>query len=177
MSKPSFLITLALCVVCLTSVTACGPSYLVDDNFYAEDLDFRIDQEAKIEDTQAHRDVLDVIARYRVALVKKDVGALNGMIAADYYENAGTTHTTKDDYGQTQLGDVFEMMAQHSESIQYQITIKDMEVLKREAHVDYEYRYAYQYKVGEETSWDAGVDVNRVQLRQIEGQWKIVSGL
>ena len=46
-----------------------------------------------------------------------------------------------------------------------------------EAHVDYEYRYTYQYTVGDEVSWDAGVEVNRLDLKKIKGEWKIISGL
>ena len=46
-----------------------------------------------------------------------------------------------------------------------------------EAFIDYEYRYAYQFKVGEEESWDAGVEVNRLELKRVNDQWKIVSGL
>lgn len=178
MSNPRS-VSLQLLFVLLVSMTAaaCGPTYLMDDNFHAEDLDFRIDDEAKIQDTSSHREVLEVLAKYRVAIVKKDFGTLNSIIASEYYENAGTTNTTKDDYGHPQLKDLFELMAQHSESIQYKITVKQIEVSKREAQVDYEYRYAYQYKVGEEMSWDAGVEVNRVQLRQMDGVWKIISGL
>ena len=164
-------------LACLALTAACRPAYLMDDNFYADDLDFRIDQEAKIQDTPAHREVLEVLARYRQAMVRKDVGALNSLVSSEYYANGATTHTTKDDYGHAQLADLYELMAQHSDSVQYKVTVKDLEVKNREARVDYEYRYAYQYKVGEEISWDAGVEVNRLRLRREESGWKIVGGL
>lgn len=167
-----FLVALAL-----LPLSACGPDYLKDDNYKANDVDFRIDEEAQIEDTKEHREILEMLASYRIAVVKKDFGALNSMVSKSYYDNAATTNTTKDDYGHDQLKNVFELMAAHTSSIQYRMTVKQMEVEPMEAHVDYEYRYTYQYTVGDEVSWDAGVEVNRLDLKKIKGEWKIISGL
>lgn len=168
--------TLAMLLICLTSV-ACSPAYLKDENYQKDDMDFRIDEDAKIKDTKSHREVLDVMAQYRMAIVKKDFGTLNRLVAKEYYDNASTTHTTKDDYGRDELKSVFELMAKHTDSIQYRMLIKEISIKKKSARVDYEYRYAYQYKVGDEVSWDAGVEVNRVELRSFDGEWKIVAGM
>lgn len=166
-----------LIVLTLLPLSACGPDYLKDDNYKVDDADFRIDGEAQIQDTKEHREILEMLASYRIAVVKKDFGALNRMVSTSYYDNATTTNTTKDDYGHPQLKSVFELMAAHTDSIQYRMTVKQMEVAPMEAHVDYEYRYTYQYTVGDEVSWDAGVEVNRLDLRKIQGEWKIISGL
>ena len=161
----------------VATFTGCASEYIRGEDFYVEDADFRIDEEAKIKDTVENREILDVMAKYRQAIVKKDFGTLNRIIAEDYYDNASTTNTTRDDYGRAQLDELFEMLANHAESIQYRIIIKDVRVERDEAFVDYEYRYAYQFKIGEEVSWDAGVEVNRVTLKQQEDSWKILSGL
>ena len=171
---PRLMCLFGLCVLCLS---ACGPDYLMDDNYKANDADFRIDEEAKIKDTEEHREVLELLSSYRQAVVKKDFGALNRMVDKSYYDNAKTTNTTKDDYGHAQLKGIFELMAAHTSAIQYRMTVKQLEVEPMEARVDYEYRYTYQYTVGDEVSWDAGVEVNRLDLRKVDGKWKIISGL
>lgn len=167
----------SLCLMLFCVLSACAPGYIQDKNFHAEDTEFRIDEEAEIVDSEEHRDVLEVLLKYRQALVRKDFGELNLLISDDYYDNGSTTNTTRDDYGKQQLTDLFELLANHADNIQYRITVKNVEVEQTQAYVDYEYRYAYQFKVGEEESWDAGVEVNRVELKLINAQWKIVSGL
>ena len=162
---------------CTLGLTACATGLIEDENFHEEEVEFRIDEEASIEDTPSNREVLEVLVQYRSALVRKDFGDLNGLIAEEYYDNASTTNTTRDDYGREQLSEFFEMLANHSQNIQYRVMVKNMGVSRAEAFIDYEYRFAYQFKVGEEESWDAGVDVNRLELKRINDQWKIVSGL
>ena len=164
-------------MVALMTLTACGSEFITDDTLYTEDVDFRIAEDSRILDTVESREILDVLAKYRVAIVKKDFGTLNRLVAQDYYDNAATTDTTRDDYGREGLGETFELMAQHAESIQYRVTIQSVEIDKGFAHIDYEYSYAYQYQVGDEVAWDSGVDVNRVELKLIEGDWKIIAGL
>jgi len=167
---------LILLALTLTSV-GCGSAFLKDEDFQSEDLDFRIDPESEIPNDEAHRELLELFAEYRRALVRKDFGTLNRIIADSYYENAGTTSTTRDDYGHAELPETFEQIASHAETIQYQVLVKAMTLDRSKGLIDYEYRYAYQYKVGEGMAWDAGVDVNRVEFRKVDGEWKIVNGL
>ena len=167
----------AILALAAMTLTACGSEFITDDTLYTEDLDFAIDEESRILDTVESREVLDVLAKYRVAVVKKDFGALNRLVSDDYYDNASTTNTTRDDYGREGLSETFELMAQHADSIQYKVTVKGVEIERGLAHIDYEYTYAYQFKVGDEVAWDSGTDVNRVELKRVEGEWKIVAGL
>lgn len=165
------------CVLMVLSSMACASEFLVDETFEQDDDDFRIDDEAKIADTPEHREMLDVLVQYRQAVVKKDFGTLKELIAPNYYENASTTNTTADDYGHDDMIASFEQVAKHSDQIQYRMVVKRITKKRGQAMIDYEYRYAFQYMVGDETSWDAGVDVNRVTLRKFDGVWKIHSGL
>lgn len=157
--------------------TGCGAKQLRSDDFYAEDPDFSIDEEAKIEDTTETREVLDVLWQYRQALVKKDFGTLNRLVSDDYYENAGTTGTTADDYSRADLDEIFEMMAQSAESIRYKIRVQDVQVQGGRAHVDYEFDYSFKYDVGDAETWDAGTDVNRIVMAREGERWRIVSGM
>ncbi len=124
-----------------------------------------------------NRQVVDVLLQYRRAVIRKDVGALRRLVSEDYYDNGGTTDTTRDDFGVDELPEIFELIAQHAEQIKYDVVVKDVEIKDDVAYVDYEYEYAYQYKVGDQTSWDAGLEVNRLELAQRDGEWKIISGL
>ena len=171
------LLLLPLMVLLLGLQLACGPGLIRSEDLYADDQGFRIDEEAEISDTLEHRQVLDVLVQYRRALMRKDIGSLRRLIAEDYYENAGTTATTSDDYGASELPEVFELLSQHAEEIRYAVNVKSVEVEGDQAVVDYEYEYAYRYRVGDQETWDAGVDVNRLELMTRDGEWKIVSGL
>jgi hypothetical protein len=166
-----------LLVALFVASIGCGPAYLKKESHYAEEVGFTIDDEAQIPDTVENRQVLDVLVQYRSAIVRKDVGSLKRLVSAEYYENGGTTNTTTDDYGAEQLPKIYEMMAQHAENIRYEVTVKELVVDGQRAYVDYEYQYAYQFKVGEQPSWDAGIDVNRLELLDQDGEWKIISGL
>lgn len=170
-------IAVAILSVVALSVTGCGDQYIRADEIYQNDPGFNLAEDAEIPDTTESRKALDVLARYRQAVVQKDFGTLNRLVAQDYYDNAGTTDTTDDDYDAERLSEVFELMAKHTESITYKVMVKGVTIQKDRAFVDYEYEYSYQYKFGDDTQWDAGVDVNRLELVQLNGNYKIVSGL
>ncbi|RDV38872.1 hypothetical protein DV096_08750 [Bradymonadaceae bacterium TMQ3] len=170
--------TMALMTLIFVTLSlGCASRYITPDALYADDPEFRIDAESEILDTTEAREVLDVLYRYRQAVVDKDYGTLNELVSDDFYANAGTTETTSDDYGRDELVSVLEMTAQHADRIQMAVVVKGLTVEGMRAHVDYEYDYAYQYNVGDMKSWDAGVDVNRLRLVREDDRWKIVSGL
>jgi hypothetical protein len=177
MARTYRLITgMLLGLVAVLSV-GCAGNHIRADDIYADDPGFQIDEDAEIVDTTEHRQVLDVLAHYRRAVITKNFGALKRLVAPDYYENAGTTDTTSDDYGADDLPEVFELMAQGAEEIKYNVLVQSVEVRKDRAVVEYQFDYAFQYKVGEEEAWDAGVDVNRLELIQQDGRWRIIAGL
>lgn len=158
-------------------LVGCGASQITSENFHAEDRDFVIDREATIQDTSEAREVLEVLAEYRRALIQKDFGTLNRIISQDYYSNAGTTHTTADNYGRAQLDEIFEMIAQHAEQVRYRISVKELVVDGVRARVDFEYEYAYQFRVGDREEWDAGVDVMRMEFAREGDRWRIIGGM
>ncbi len=156
---------------------ACGGDYIRSEDLYANEPGFNIDNDANIPDTTVNREVLDVLAHYRTAVINKDFGSLKRLISKSYYDNAGTTDTTTDDYSAEHLGKVFELMAKHADDIKYNVVVEGVAVKKDRAFVDYKFDYSYQYKVGDQVSYDAGVDVNRLELAKEDGRWRIVSGL
>lgn len=176
MSSVRLFLLMALAMM-LLATTACTSGHIRPDSFYPDDPAYRMDENARVPNTPEYHKVLDVLGQYRSSLVSKDFGALNRLVSADYYDNAGTTHTTADDYGRADLAEVFELMARHAETIQYKVTVKDVVISGERAHIDYEYEYAYQYRIGDETTWDAGIEVNRLQMAREGDHWRITSGL
>lgn len=170
-------ILLLFIVLGASAAVGCGGNYLRADQLYADEPGFRVDEESRIPDTTENREVLDILAHYRRAVVQKDFGSLKRLISSNYYDNAGTTDTTSDDYGADELPEIFELMAQNARDIRYDVLVKKVEVDHNQAYVDYQFDYAFQYAVADDVSWDAGVDVNRLQLVLEDGKWRIISGL
>lgn len=155
----------------------CSSNHLRSDDLYPDTVEFQLDEDSEIEDTAENREVLDILYQYRLALVNKDFGTLNRLVSENYYENAGTTHTTADDYGHGELADIYELMAEYADQIRYSVKVHEVVVDRNQAHIDYEFEYAYQYRVADEETWDAGLDVNRLELYREGGQWRIISGM
>lgn len=161
----------------LAVMTGCASNHLDSDDLYPDEPGFQIGEDAEIADSPEVREVLEVLYQYRNALVSKDFGTLNRLVSENYYENAGTTHTTADDYGYVELGEVFEKMAEYAAQIRYRVTVQDVMVRERQAHVDFEFEYAFQYDIADKETWDAGVDVNRMEFLREGNQWRIVGGM
>ena len=157
--------------------SSCAATHLNTEDHYADQRGFTIDDEAQIDDTLQNREAIDILLQYRNALIRKDFGSLKKLLSTNYFDNGGSTNTTTDDYDATSTPALFEMLAKHTEGIKYKVTLKSVEVKDNIAFVDYEFEYAYAYKVGGEITWDAGIDVNRLELTSENGDWKIISGL
>ncbi len=163
--------------VSLIFAMGCASSGLQSDDLYPDTPEFQISDDADIADTEDHRQVLEVLYEYRMALVTKDFGTLNRLVSEDYYDNAGTTHTTEDDYGYDNLPEVFELLANYADEIQYGIKVRALEVDGRQASVDFRYDYAYRFKMGDQETWDAGSDMNRLEMRREGDVWRITGGM
>ena len=170
--SPRILAALLLVFAC-----GCASPYIQSEDYFADDPGFRIDDEAEIEDSAENLEAINVLLSYRNAIVGKDFALLRRLVSEEYYDNAGTTSTTRDDYGNAQLPEIFELLANHAEDIKYEVVVKDVEVAGDLAFVDYEYEFAYRYGIEGEAVWDAGVELNRLQLRRGPNGWRIVAGL
>lgn len=167
-----------IAAVAVVSV-GCGNDYLRDEELYEDDPGFRIAEEANIPDRTEYREILDVLAHYKHAVVSKDFGTLRRLTSEDYYENAGTIDTTEDDYSADSLSAIFELMAERAEEIKFSVVVQevDLDAERDRATIDYEYEFAYKYDVGEDSAWDAGADVNQLELMRENDQWRIIGGM
>lgn len=159
-SLATFLV-LALCA-------ACGGQYLESP---------LLEPGVKIRTSPEGEAVAAVIEDYERALDAMDIEAIRSLVSEDYYENAGTTDTTSDDYGFDEVDRMFTMLLEHVEDMDVAISVRDLIVDGEEADVLFEYTIRVRYTVAESAHWETDRDVNRVQLRNEDGTWRIVSGL
>jgi hypothetical protein len=165
------LAVLAALALFVSTSTGCGPSY-VDK---VEGL--QIAEDAEILDDEVNTQILNVVSTYQAAMEKRDVAALEKLVSAEYYENAGTTDNTEDDYGSAGLKDVFDRFGEHVETVKFHVLVKDLRLEGDRAQVFYEYTWNFLYKVGDVPRWESGTDVNRLDLVKQEGRWWICRGL
>ena len=152
----------------LTILVACGGQYLNSPV---------LDADARIRRTPEREAVTVVIEEYERALDAMDIDAIRVLVSDDYYENAGTTDTTSDDYGYEEVTDMLAMLIDHVEEMDVDIAVRDVIVEDDAADVLLEYTMRVRYVVADNAHWETERDVNRVQLRNEEGAWRIVSGL
>ena len=151
------------------SLFACGPG-LIDDSSV-------IEAGAEIADTEENREIVRVVDTYRRALEDKDVGALRRIISSDYYENAGTSHTTTDDYGYDGLTSALEAIAENVRQLRLSVLIREVDVSGSYANVYVDFSYNMLYVVDGQERWQVDRDLNRLELVREDGEWRIAAGL
>jgi len=147
----------------LLVLAGCGPKYIAN---------------TKIEETPENRAIYELVERYRVAVEKRDVQALKEMVSMKYYEQAGTTSDDSDDYGYQQLIEkVFPILDENIKNVQYQIIMKDINIMPDRAYADYEYYWKFFFVEGGKEQWVEKNDFNRLEFVKEDGVWRIVKGL
>lgn len=154
--------------ITLIGVTGCAGRYIQSDVVHTD---------AKIRNNPENRSVVDLVEVYQRSVETMDVATLKSLVSRDYYENAGTTHTTDDDYGFEGVERLFDMLAMHVEEARLSVKLRDVRVYGERADVIFEYAYTMLYDVAGNQRWQTERDVNRIQLQREDGEWRIVSGL
>jgi hypothetical protein len=99
------------------------------------------------------------------------------MTSQHYYENASTTHTSEDDWGQPELEKILERFKEHVKAVHYEIAIEGVKVVGNRADVDYKHTWAFQYTDGDRDAWTRRSDSNRLELIKEPDGWRILSGM
>lgn len=152
----------------LLSQSACSGRYMQGDVIHSE---------AKIRNNAENAEVVELVDTYRHAIEARDVETLRSLVSRDYYENAGTTNTTEDDYGYEGLDNLFNILTHNVKEARLNVKVRDIRVYGDRADVVFEYAYTMLYNVGDTQRWQTERDVNRFQLHKVDGVWLIVSGL
>ncbi|MBU0552783.1 nuclear transport factor 2 family protein [Myxococcota bacterium] len=143
-------------------LSACGPRFV---------------KGTEIEYSQERQALADMVERYRVALVGRDVQTLKSMVSEGYYENGSTTSDPTDDYNVAGLHKLLSDLETKVQEVKYKIKITSIEVYDKLATVDYEYEGQYAFLSRGAPRWATATDKNRLTFRREQGNWRIVSGL
>lgn len=136
-----------------------------------------VDPEARIRSTEVHEQIVAMMEEYENSLEAMDLERIRSMVSVDYYENAGTTDSTDDDYGFQGFPAMIAALREHVDDMRIDIQVRDIIVEHDRADVLFEYGFTMLYRVGEDARWETQRDVNRLQLQREEGAWRIVGGL
>ncbi len=156
-------IRMALVGVLVIAAASCGPHY-VDGT--------------KIEDNPTNRSILNLVEAYRLAVEQKDVNILAKIVSNQYFENAGTTGYSGDDYGlKTILIKVLPMLQENIKEVFYKIEVKRIDLMGETANVVLEYELKFHYIEGDLDGWSTKKDRHRLDLVWEDEAWKIAGGL
>jgi len=133
--------------------------------------------DTEFDDTSENREVFNLVERYRSAIESRDKDALGRLASRHYYENASTTWSSGDDWGQPQLGEVVGRYADAVKAMTYDVKVLALTFAGERADVDLEHTWAFQYSDGEKDNWTRKTDENRLELVREDGAWRILSGM
>jgi len=152
-----------LMIFAVMTLVSCGSKYI---------------ENTKIPDNPETRKILNLVERYRVAMEHRDIKTLGAMMSRKYYENAGTTATSDDDYGyNTVLKKIFPFLKDNVKAVQYQLNVSKIVVGKKKASADFEYKAKVLIAVGERKHWIFEDDFDRLDFVKEDGVWRITRGM
>jgi len=144
-------------------LAACGPRFI---------------EGTKVEDTEENREIVDLVDRYRLAVEKRDIDTLKGMISRHYFANAGTTSESEDDYGYDLLeAKILPRVSDDIKSIQFRIVMRNVSFQGERAFAEFEFWYKFFYVDGGKDRWVSKNNFNRLEFIKEDGVWRIIGGL
>jgi len=142
---------------------SCGTKYIEDTH---------------IPDTPETHRILNLVEKYRVAMEHRDLKTLKAMLSRKYYENAGTTATSEDDYDyNTVLKKIFPFLKDNVKAVHYQIKVTNVTTGKKKASAEFEYKAKVLITVGEHKHWIFEDDFDRLDFVKEDGVWRIIRGM
>ena len=130
-----------------------------------------------IRDTDANREIYELVSRVREALERRDSETLVGMVSTQYFEDNGTPDA-RDDYGYVELKEKLLQDSLNSTKEMYlTFTLHDVVVKENYAYADIRYNSRARIDLPAGRVWDTHQDFNRLEFRRENNVWRIISGL
>lgn len=131
----------------------------------------------KIEDSKENRTVLQVLGAYKVAVESRNVEAVLALCSEKYYEDNANTDPS-DDYGYSDLRtkvlpDTFRRLSE----VRLELEVKTVKVEKKKAYADVRFQFQAKMALPAGEKWHADTELNRIELEEENGEWKIIRGL
>jgi hypothetical protein len=130
----------------------------------------------KIADTPLHREIINRVEEYRVALEQRDAGKLLTMASPQYYEDSGTP-SGSDDYGYPGLKRVLEQRLSALRWLRFLVRYRDIKVDGNRATVDIRYDISFQLMTDMGERWERKQSEKRLELVKEDNRWLFLSGM
>ena len=128
-----------------------------------------------IPDTKDTRAIVQVVDKYRAALEDRDSEALIALLADSFHDNAGTG-TPEDDLDYASVREIIPKRLRTLDKVRADFSIRTIDVEGQEATVVYKYDTQYEMPAYKSRP-KRDSDLQRMRLRRMGNDWKIVSGI
>jgi hypothetical protein len=131
-----------------------------------------------IPDNKKNREIIEVLEKYRQAMVQRDAGALMAMAHPHYYEHSGTPKGD-DDYGYKGLMQVIKKRMAQLQAVRYNIKYSKIHwVNPEQVEVELYIDASFQIKTPTgEDKWSRYTGHNKVVLTKHQGRWLFLRGM
>jgi len=129
----------------------------------------------KIADTPLHRELLQRVEEYRIAMEQREAGKLLTLAHPNYYEDSGTP-SAQDDYAYAGLKRVLESRLSSVRWMRYLIRYRDIRVQGDRATVDIRYDLSFQLMTEIGEKWERRQNDKRLELLRDGDRWLFIAG-
>jgi hypothetical protein len=131
----------------------------------------------RVEDTEANREVVDFVEKYRKALEARDVATLLGLASRDYFDDMGTPSGADDvDYDTLKVG--LGRVRNEVSDARYQISYRGLTYMPNErVLVDLLYTGWFKVVTPDGPQWRRRLEPHRIVLAREARDYRILSGM
>ena len=126
----------------------------------------------EIEETSDSTAILTVITKYNAAVDAQDAAGVLALVDTSFYDDAGTL-TPEDDLDYASLKTKLPALLAKLQDVRLRITVKTMNIDQDKATVVY--NYVATFRIGAKVQTES--DIKRMELKRVNGVWKIVKGI
>src|SRR5215475_9750689 len=130
----------------------------------------------RVLDTEENRRLIGAIEQYRLAMERRDAGALLAMASKNYWEDGGTP-TGADDYGYDGLREVLATRFSRAETIRYNLRYMGVRRDQNRAYVEVLIDASYTISTSGGPVRQEMRDQNQLVLEYDGRRWLFVSGM
>jgi hypothetical protein len=131
----------------------------------------------RVEDTEANREVIDFVEKYRHAVEERDVAVLLHMASEFYYDDMGTP-TGEDDVDYDALKAALGRLRSDVIAARYQISYRGLTyVTDQRMLVDLLYTGWFKVNTPDGPQWRRRLEPHRIVVAREDGNLRIVSGM
>lgn len=129
-----------------------------------------------VPDTEENRKLITFCERYRRAVERKDIIDILKMASPKYYEDGGNVDAS-DDIDYAGLKEFLTQRFHDARAVRYEIRYRRISRDNDRIFVDYTISGSWRIPSGPSDQWRRMVDDNRLELVEVEDDYRIVTGM